>query len=193
MAKETYGYTSIPEVCVCVSVKRGLSSGKRDLLHTQKRPTDILTYLRELDHSLGSNETDTSPISCDQFGFSLGFRVQGLGFRVQGLGFRVQGLGFRVQLRVQGVVWGPMTLIRRVVLRLVCGLGFRVQGIEIQVQSLEALEFTDWLQDQGLGMREEGLGAGIRDQGLGITGQRLQSLRFGFQRQDQGLGMRDQG
>ena len=45
MAQETYGYTSIPEVCVCVSVKRGLSSGKRDLLHTQKRPTDILTYL----------------------------------------------------------------------------------------------------------------------------------------------------
>jgi len=30
---------------VCVSVKRGLSYGKRDLLYAQKRPTDILAYL----------------------------------------------------------------------------------------------------------------------------------------------------
>jgi len=43
--KETYRYTHIPEVRVCVSVKRGLSYGKRDLSHAQKRPTDILTYL----------------------------------------------------------------------------------------------------------------------------------------------------
>ena len=36
----------ISEVCVCVSVKRGLSYGKKDLLHTQERPTDIPAYLR---------------------------------------------------------------------------------------------------------------------------------------------------
>ena len=33
------------EVCVCVSVKRGLSYGKRDLLYAQKRSTNILAYL----------------------------------------------------------------------------------------------------------------------------------------------------
>ena len=37
---------SIPEVCVCVSVKRGLPYGKRDLLYAQKRPTNVLAYLR---------------------------------------------------------------------------------------------------------------------------------------------------
>ena len=44
--KETYRYTDIPEVCVCVcvSVKRGLPYGKRGLFMWQKRPTDILTY-----------------------------------------------------------------------------------------------------------------------------------------------------
>ena len=36
----------IAEVCVCVSVKRGLPYGKRDLLYAQKRPTDILAYLK---------------------------------------------------------------------------------------------------------------------------------------------------
>ena len=60
MAKETYFYgkrdlfiwpkrptqMSIPEVRVCVSVKRGLPYGERDLLYAQKRPTDILAYLR---------------------------------------------------------------------------------------------------------------------------------------------------
>jgi len=35
----------VAEVCVCVSVKRGLPYGKRDLLHAQKRPTDILADL----------------------------------------------------------------------------------------------------------------------------------------------------
>ena len=44
--KETYRYTGIPEVCVCASVKRGLPYGKRDLVYAQKRPTDILSYLR---------------------------------------------------------------------------------------------------------------------------------------------------
>ena len=34
------------EVCVCVSVKRGLPYGKRDLLNAQKRPTNVLAYLR---------------------------------------------------------------------------------------------------------------------------------------------------
>jgi len=34
------------EVRVCASVKRGLPYGKRDLLHAQKRPTDILAYLK---------------------------------------------------------------------------------------------------------------------------------------------------
>ena len=37
--------TSIPKVCVCTSVKRGLPHDKRDLLYAQKRPTDILAYL----------------------------------------------------------------------------------------------------------------------------------------------------
>ena len=49
MAKETYQHshrTRIPKVSVCVSVKRGLPYGKRDLLYAQKRPTDILAYLR---------------------------------------------------------------------------------------------------------------------------------------------------
>jgi hypothetical protein len=60
MAKEPYLYgkralfiwknrpieTSRPEVCVCVSVKRGLPYGKRDLVYAKKRPTDILAYLR---------------------------------------------------------------------------------------------------------------------------------------------------
>jgi len=56
MAKETYlygkrgllalAYLSVLGtpfggfVCVCVSVKRGLSYGKRDPLHTQQRPID---------------------------------------------------------------------------------------------------------------------------------------------------------
>jgi hypothetical protein len=43
MPKETYRYTVIPEVCVCASVKRGLPYGKRDLLYTQKRPTNTNT------------------------------------------------------------------------------------------------------------------------------------------------------
>jgi hypothetical protein len=45
-ASDNFGSLSSAEVCVCVSVKRGLPYGKRDLLHTQKRPTDLLTYLR---------------------------------------------------------------------------------------------------------------------------------------------------
>ena len=40
MPKETYRYTGIPEVCVCVRVKRGLPDGKRDLSYAQKRPTN---------------------------------------------------------------------------------------------------------------------------------------------------------
>ena len=53
----------MPEVCVCVSVKRGLSYGKRDLLHTQKRPTDVLTYLRSAyaRYVLVSKETYNRP------------------------------------------------------------------------------------------------------------------------------------
>ena len=39
-------WSRIPEVCVCISVKRGLPYGKRDLLYAQKRPIDILVYLR---------------------------------------------------------------------------------------------------------------------------------------------------
>ena len=37
------------EVCVCVSVKRGLPYGKRDILNAQKRPTNVLAYLRYTD------------------------------------------------------------------------------------------------------------------------------------------------
>ena len=42
--RQVQGEDSVPEVRI--SVKRGLPYGKRGLFYAQKRPTDILAYLR---------------------------------------------------------------------------------------------------------------------------------------------------